>query len=111
VSDGKTLDDDEPLDDIPVLNVKFQLRKEFSGDHYVLMRAALFSRDEEPGPTEIVTPGYEVVDVGAGWKLNSVFQLRFSARNLLDKTYAMSADRRAVPAPGINGSVTVIAEF
>jgi outer membrane receptor protein involved in Fe transport len=111
VADGKTLDDDEPLDDIPVENLTLQVRKNLGIDNYIQVRAALYGRDEEPGPTERVTPGYGILDLGAGLRLSSHFQLRVMIRNLLDTAYPVSSDRRAVLAPGINGIVTLIGDF
>ncbi len=72
---------------------------------------AVFARDERPGPTEIVTPSYATVDLGAGWRLSESVELRATVRNLFDSAYPASPDRRAVLAPGINAVITVVGEF
>jgi iron complex outermembrane receptor protein len=111
VANGIAIDDNSALDDIPVENVTVQLEKSLGPGHYVRVRGALFGRNEEPGPTERPTPRYGIVDVGGGWRINRPFQLRFLVRNLFDQHYPVSADRRAVLAPGINAVVTLTAEF
>ena len=111
VANGIALDDKTPLDDIPVENVTVQLEKSLGLGHYVRVRGALFGRDEKPGPTERPTPRYGVVDVGGGWRMSRPLQLRFLVRNLFNQDYPISADRRAISAPGINAVVTLIAEF
>ncbi|MFQ5790213.1 MAG: TonB-dependent receptor [Acidobacteriota bacterium] len=111
VARGTTLDDDSPMDDIPVEGVTMQLRKGLGAGGYMELRGALFGRDEEPGPTERVTPGYGTLSLGAGWRVHPRLQFRFLARNLLDKDYPISPDRRAVLAPGRSAVLTFIAEF
>ncbi len=111
VAKGIALDDETPLDDVPVEDFALQLRKDLGGGNYIQFRSELFGRDGVPGPTEIVTPGYVTMELGGGWWLSPRFQIRFLARNLLDKDYAVSADRRAVLAPGRSGVVTLIAQL
>ena len=108
---GVALDDDEPLDDIPSERVTAQLRQRLSDRTYGLLRLAWFAADNDPGPTERATPAYFIMDLGGGWKFNSWGSLRLWVRNLLDRAYPVSADRRAVLAPGISAVVTLQAEF
>ena len=111
VADGVTLDDAISLDDIPATNIQFQIRKELGTGHYGRIQLGIYVEDNDPGPTEIVTPSFVTLDVGAGVKLSEPLKLRFLVRNLLDRTFPISPDRRAVLAPGINGVVTLVAEF
>ncbi len=111
ISRGQTTDDHEPLDDIPAPNLKVDIRNDFSEKLYGEFRIALFAENNRQGPTEIVTPSYVVLDLGAGWRVGETLELRGTVRNLLDKAYPISPDRRAVLAPGINAVVTVVAEF
>ncbi len=110
LSRGETHVDGEPLDDIPVESVILSLRKSF-GRGYVRGRARLFARDERAGPTEKVTPGYGVVDLGTGFRFSDRFEIRFRVRNLFDAAYPISPDGRSVLAPGINGVAVFVAEF
>ncbi|HXV61320.1 MAG TPA: TonB-dependent receptor [Vicinamibacteria bacterium] len=108
-SRGKALDDDAPLDDVPPTTLTLQLRRELSaGRGYLQVRGAVFAEDDEPGPSEVATPGYGVVDFSAGWEMTSKVGLRFLARNLTNTSYPVSTDRRAVPAPGISAVATVV---
>ena len=111
VADGVTLDDDVALDDIPATNIQFQIRKELGTGSYARVQLGIYVEDNDPGPTEIVTPSFVTLDIGAGVKVAEPLKLRFLVRNLLDRTFPISPDRRAVLAPGINGVVTLVAEF
>ena len=102
----------EPTDDISGVNVKFDLRRRLAdGRGYAQLGVAVFARDERPGPTEIVTPSYATVDLGAGWRLSKSVELRATVRNLFDSAYPASPDRRAVLEPGINAVIAVVGEF
>ena len=109
---GNTRDDDAAIDDIPGVNVKFDLRRNLAASRgYVQVRVAVFARDERPGPTEIVTPSFTTVDFGAGWRLSPNVELRGTVRNLFDTPYPVSPDNRAVLAPGINAVIAIVGEF
>ncbi|MGH9896640.1 MAG: TonB-dependent receptor domain-containing protein, partial [bacterium] len=110
ISRGALHDDDTFLDDAPPDNVSLQLRKAISPG-FAQIRVARFTRDDRPGPTEVVAPGYTLVDVSGGVPLTSYLDLRGLVRNLFDQTYYASPDARFVFAPGINASVTVVARF
>ena len=108
---GRALDDDADLDTIPTTSISAQLRKQLSTRGFAHVRLAAFARDTRPGPTEIETPGYAVVDAGGGWRLSPRLELRLFGRNLLDKDYFVSPDRRTVLAPGASVLATVLATF
>ena len=111
-SRGNTRDDDAPIDDIPGVNLKFDLRRNLADSRgYAHMRVAVYVRDERPGPTEMVTPSFTTVDLGAGWRLSPNVELRGTVRNLFDTTYPVSPDIRAVFAPGINAVIAIVGEF
>ena len=59
----------------------------------------------------MMTPGHNVVDLGAGWELSSALELRGTVRNLFNASYPTSPDRRAVLAPGRNAVMTIAADF
>jgi iron complex outermembrane receptor protein len=105
---GVALDDDVPLDDISPATFFVQVRKDLATRAFVQARVAFYAEDGEPGPTEIETPGHGVLDVSAGYRFDSRLELRFLGRNLLDASYPVSPDARAVLAPGISGLVSLL---
>jgi len=111
VARGNTRDDRTAVDDIPGQNVKLALRREVGDRGYAQLRMAWFARDENPGPTEIETPQFTTLDFGAGFRLSSNIELRGVVRNIFNTTYPVSPDARAVLAPGVNGVLTIVAEF
>jgi hemoglobin/transferrin/lactoferrin receptor protein len=108
---GRALDDDTYVDQIPPMSVSAQLRKQLSTRGYAQLRVAAFDRDTHPGPTERVTPGYAVFDLGGGWRITDQFEVRGVARNIFDKEFLLSADTRTVLAPGASLLATVVARF
>ena len=89
-----------PLDGIPPPSLSVQLRRQFGARGFVQARAAAFARDEAPGPTERVMPGYVTVDLSGGWNLSRHVELRAIGRNVLDQEHLLSPDTRTVTAPG-----------
>lgn len=111
VLQGETLDDGAPLDDIPPPNLFAQVRKGIGERAFVQVRGALFDDDDEPGPNEVATSGYGILDAAAGWTLTPNFELQLLGRNLLDESYALSNDRRSPLAPGISVILTAIVTY
>jgi len=105
---GLALDDDTALDDISPVTFFVQVRKDLGARAFVQARAAFFAADEDPGPTEIETPGYGLLDLSAGYELDERLELRFLGRNLFDVSYPVSPDARAVLAPGISGLISIL---
>ena len=105
---GVALDEDVPLDDISPVTLFVQVRKDLGVRAFVQARAAFYAEDDEPGPTEIETPGYGLLDVSAGYELDERLELRFLGRNLFDVSYPVSPDARAVLAPGISGLISIL---
>ena len=56
-------------------------------------------------------PGYTVVDATAGATLAKWIDLNFNVRNMLDCTYPVNPDARAMPAPGISAVLTANLRF
>ncbi len=56
-------------------------------------------------------PGYSLVDVSGGVAVTKHVDVNVTVRNVLDQTFPVSPDARAVPAPGVNAVVTVTARF
>jgi outer membrane receptor protein involved in Fe transport len=105
---GVALDDDAPLDDISPMTFFAQVRKELGPKAFVQMRAAFYAEDDEPGPTEVAMPGWNVFDVSAGYRFDERIELRFLGRNLFNESYPVSPDARAVLAPGISGILSLL---
>lgn len=99
------------LDDAPQDAVMLLLRREMGARGWAQARAALYGGDDRPGPTEIATPGYAVVDLSGGVRIGRRLEVRGLIRNALDEEYPASPDARFVPAPGRSASVTLVARF
>jgi hemoglobin/transferrin/lactoferrin receptor protein len=104
---GRVIDDGGAPDGIPPASISLQLRKAVGARGFVQGRGALMARDDFPGPTERITPGYGVLDLSAGWMLSPGLEIRALGRNVLDQEFLVSADTRTVPAPGASVAVTL----
>jgi hemoglobin/transferrin/lactoferrin receptor protein len=111
ITRGDALDDDVYLDQIPPPSISVQIRKQIFAKGFAQVRVAAYDRDDRPGPTERVIPGYGLVDLSGGWRVSNNLDLRVLGRNLLDKKYFISADTRTVLAPGASFVVTLLARF
>ena len=111
ITHGEADDDGRPVDSIPQKSITLQLRHQFGPRGFLQARGAAYARDTRPGPTERVTPGYAVLDVGGGWSFREGLELRVLARNVLDQPYLVSPDVRTVLAPGASAMATFTARF
>jgi outer membrane receptor protein involved in Fe transport len=75
------------------------------------MRAGWYGRDDRPGPTETVTPGYGTIDLAGGWSATSNIEVRMLLGNIFDQEYPGSSDEKAVSAPGRSVLLTVVASM
>ena len=87
------------IDDIAPPNGWVTLRCAF-GRAFAFGRVSTFLDHDEPGPTELVRPGYTLFDLGGGWRLSDALELRLTVRNAGDKLYTAAADNAADRAPG-----------
>jgi len=62
----RALDDDAALDDMPPATFALGLRRPVTSRESVQVRGSFSAVDERPGPTEVRTPGYTVLDAIAG---------------------------------------------
>ena len=111
ITRGEALDDDVNLDTIPPPSISAQIRKQLFTNGFAQVRVAAYDRDDRPGPTERVIPGYGLLDLSGGWRVSKNLDVRVLGRNLLDKEYFISADTRTVLAPGASFVVTLLAQF
>jgi outer membrane receptor protein involved in Fe transport len=87
------------IDSIPTLSGFAALR--FSRErYYAFTRVNGVGEDDRPGPTEDARPGYATFDLGGGWHVNRILELRVALDNVTDKRYRESADDVSPLAPG-----------
>lgn len=108
---GTTRDDRAPIADIPPFSVGLSIDAQPAPGLWLRLRGALFARDDRPGPTEIVTPSYGVVDLSVGYRFLAALEVRLLAANLFDDEHPGSPDELAVPAPGRNVTIVVAGRF
>lgn len=111
MSRGADASGDAALDDIAPNLVMATLRKSLGTRGNMHLRLATYARDTRPGPSEVVAPGYTLLDAGIGWWLTPQVELRALGRNLLNASYYASPDPRWVFAPGRHGSLTAVVTF
>jgi outer membrane receptor protein involved in Fe transport len=108
---GVALDDDADLDDISPASASLVARKSFGERAYAQARLAIYADDDRPGPSEVVSPGATLLDLGGGWRAGRHVELRAHLRNLLDEKYYASPDPRWVYAPGRSATLTASLQF
>ena len=111
IARGLALDDDAALDDMSPDSLFAVVRKAQSDRLMWYVRIATFADDDRPGPSEVAAPGHTNVDVGASWLPVARLEVRGVVRNIFNADYYASPDPRFVPAPGINGAVTLAVRF
>ena len=107
---GRSLEDEGFLDDIPPGTVTARLHRAFERGS-LWLRAALYDRLGQPGPTEQARPGHALLDAGAGLRLGTRAEVHLVGRNLLDSAYRASPDARATLAAGRSGAVMASISF
>ncbi|HQR44441.1 MAG TPA: TonB-dependent receptor [Thermoanaerobaculia bacterium] len=108
---GTTREDRAPVADVPPLNGGISFDARPIAGLWIRARWALFARDDRPGPTEIVTPGYGVVDLSLGYRFLPALEARVVLNNLFNKEYPGTPDELGVPAPGFNVTFALAGRF
>jgi hemoglobin/transferrin/lactoferrin receptor protein len=111
VARGRALDDQTAMDDIPPVTIMIGLRRPIASHGFVQSRCSFYTEDDKPGPTEIRMPGYTLLEFAGGVSITKHVEMSVTLRNLLDRTYPIVPDSRAVLAPGRNGMLTMTARF
>lgn len=88
------------LDGVPPANFRAGLRRRLRTHSFAEVVLLAFAADRDPGPTEAALDAYARLDAALGFPLSGGAEIRLSGRNLLNATYPISADARAVLAPG-----------
>lgn len=102
--------DGEAIDDIPARG-GFATVRWADERHFAYLRGASFQRDERPGPIEVERPGYTTFELGAGWHLSEIAELRLVGRNLTDQRFWESADETATLARGRSFTLGVVGKI
>lgn len=108
---GTIREDGAPVADIPPFNGGLSFDARPTDRLWLRARVVLFARDDRPGPTEIVTPGYGVVDLSAGYRFLPALEARLVLGNLFDKEYPGTPDELGVPAPGRSVTFAIAGRF
>ena len=91
--------DGNPIDDQPAPNLFVGGRYAESWG-YVFARLALHDEKDDPGPTEVAREAFALVDLGGGWRISPLLELRAVTRNLFDERYFGSPDEATDRSPG-----------
>lgn len=70
------------------------------GKFWIEPRLTLSAAKKDPGPLEVKTEGYVLLDTILGCKINKNLTLLVIGQNLLNRLYQVSADEKGVDAPG-----------
>ena len=97
---GEVAEDGSPTDGVPAPGLFVVARGDPANRWWWMLRGAVYARDDRPGPTEQVVPGYGVIDAGAGYTVTDWLEVSLLGRNLLDRSHLASSDEDAVLAPG-----------
>jgi outer membrane receptor protein involved in Fe transport len=108
---GTTKEDRAPVADIPPLRVGLSVDYQPTSRLWLRLQGLLYVKDDRPGPTEIVTPGYGVMDFAAGYRFLSALEVRVLIGNVFDKEYPGTPDELSVPAPGRNVTFVLAGTF
>jgi outer membrane receptor protein involved in Fe transport len=110
-AEGRALDDDAPLSNIPAEGLTLTVRRRLGSRGAAWARVLLRDRHDQPGPVEREVPAYGVLDLGGVWRVTTFLEARVVVGNLLDKEYLGSPDELAVSAPGRSLLLTVSGAF
>ena len=97
---GEVAEDGSATDGVPAPGLFIVARGEPANRWWWMLRGAVYARDDRPGPTEQIVPGYGVIDAGAGYTIADWLEVSLLGRNLLDRSHLASSDEDAVLAPG-----------
>jgi outer membrane receptor protein involved in Fe transport len=101
---GEIQEDGTPAPDVPAPSAGMALERR-TGAWRGWVQWTVFLRDDRPrtldqGGTEVVVPGYALLDASLGRTLGRNLEARLIGRNLLDKLYPGGSDEVDAPGPG-----------
>ena len=88
------------LDGVSPASFRAGLRRRLRPRSFAEVVLLAFAADRDPGPTEAALDAHMRLDAAFGFPLGGGAEFRLAGRNLLNATYPISADARAVLAPG-----------
>ncbi|MFB0564566.1 MAG: TonB-dependent receptor domain-containing protein [Candidatus Aminicenantaceae bacterium] len=91
----------DPLNDLPPSRLFIGTRV-WRGHFWAELNGNIQWNKKNPGPAEISIPGYETVNLQAGYLLDSSLRLYFSISNLLNRSYVPRPDPDALEVAGRN---------
>ena len=100
----------EPLGELPPDGGRLVVRHS-RGRAFVRGEVFVALADRHPGPGEVPTPFYTIVDLAAGTALSERWTLRARLDNALDRLYPLGARRRDPAAPGRTLALSVEYRF
>ena len=100
LTDGRALDDDAALDDIPPATLTLALRRPIGTRGFAQLRGAFFAADSQPGPTEVRMPGTPSSTSSAACRWAKQLDLNVTLRNLLDRDLSVEPRRARHAGPG-----------
>jgi outer membrane receptor protein involved in Fe transport len=104
---GRAAEDDGALADVPPESLTLGVRKTFGSRLSLFGRGRLQAADEDPGPTEISTPGHLSLDVSVHWKMQGAVGVRLLLQNALNDSHLWTSDEASRPAPGRSVLLTI----
>lgn len=110
-SRGRDAVDRTPLDDVTPASVSLALRHVLGTRANAYLRWTATRAHTAAGPSEVPTPGYQRLDLGASWRITPRLALHGTARNLTDASYYASAGPRWVFAPGRQAALSASVAF
>ncbi len=111
LSQGRILDDRTWAADVLPPTAQVVVDHEPFAGFFWRARFVAMARDTRPGAAEVVVPGYGRVDLSTGWRFSDLLTVTLAARNVLDKSYADSADENYVLAPGRGAILSLSGSF
>lgn len=111
LSQGRILDDGTWATDILPPTAQLIVDHEPVDGLFWRVRVLAMARDDRPGASEVPIAGYGRLDLSAGYRLSDLLSVTVAVRNVLDRTYADSADENNVVAPGRGAVVSLSGSF
>jgi outer membrane receptor protein involved in Fe transport len=111
LSQGRILDDDTWAADVLPPTAQLIVDHEPFGGFFWRARLVASARDERPGASEVVVAGHARLDLAAGYRVSDRLTITVSGRNVLDASYADSADENNVLAPGRGAILSLSGAF
>jgi outer membrane receptor protein involved in Fe transport len=98
---GKSVQSGMPINDIPPVRLYLGMKYR-RGRLTFEMDSKIQAKKNNPGPAEITIPAYGILNLSAGYYLQSRLHIYCCVSNILNKAYIPRPDPDAMEAPGRN---------